>query len=124
MANMTFKTNLLPNSNLGYSLGDSTHKWKINGVDDPKLTGTVTSVAASGSGGITISGSPITTSGTLSVGLNLSGAINGLEKEESNLSRNDYIISENGNEANGSIATFETNSEEVIKKIIVDINPM
>lgn len=32
-------------------------------------TGTVTSVAASGSGGVTISGSPITTSGTLNIGL-------------------------------------------------------
>ena len=41
-------------------------------------TGTVTSVGVSGSGGITISGSPITTSGTISIGLNLSTAINGL----------------------------------------------
>ena len=32
-------------------------------------TGTVTSVAASGSGGVTISGSPITTSGTIAIGL-------------------------------------------------------
>ena len=38
---MTFKTNLLPNDNT-FSLGDSTHKWKINGVDDPKLTDTNT----------------------------------------------------------------------------------
>ncbi len=30
MANMTFKANLLPNSNLGYSLGSSDLKWKIN----------------------------------------------------------------------------------------------
>ena len=33
MANMTFKANLLPNSNLGYSLGSSDLKWKINGAD-------------------------------------------------------------------------------------------
>ena len=32
-------------------------------------TGTVTSVAATGSGGVTVSGSPITTSGTLAIGL-------------------------------------------------------
>ena len=30
MANMTFKANLLPNSNLDYSLGSSDLKWKIN----------------------------------------------------------------------------------------------
>lgn len=30
MANMTFKTNLLPNSDLGYSLGSSDQRWKIN----------------------------------------------------------------------------------------------
>lgn len=44
MANvdMTFKANLLPNSNLGYSLGSSDKKWKINGYDDPKLTDTNT----------------------------------------------------------------------------------
>ena len=29
--NMTFKTNLLPNSDLGYSLGDSSHRWNIYG---------------------------------------------------------------------------------------------
>ena len=40
MANLTFKANLLPNSNLGYSLGSSDYKWKINGVDDPKLSDT------------------------------------------------------------------------------------
>ena len=31
MANMTFKANLLPNSNLGYSLGSSTQQWAIYG---------------------------------------------------------------------------------------------
>ena len=31
MANMTFKTNLLPNSNLGYSLGSSEQKWNVYG---------------------------------------------------------------------------------------------
>ena len=38
MANMTFKTNLLPNSNLGYSLGSSDLKWNIYG----DLTGKAT----------------------------------------------------------------------------------
>lgn len=57
-------------------------------------TGTVTSVAASGSGGITISGSPITTSGTLAIGLNLSTAINGLGEGASPATRNDYIVAQ------------------------------
>ena len=55
-------------------------------------TGTVTSVAASGSGGITISGSPITTNGTITVGLNLSTAINGLGEGTSNANREDYVV--------------------------------
>ena len=57
-------------------------------------TGTVTSVAASGSGGITISGSPIKTSGTLAIGLNLSTAINGLGEGASPATRNDYIVAQ------------------------------
>ena len=57
-------------------------------------TGTVTSIAASGSGGITISGSPITTSGTLSIGLNLSTAINGLGEGSSPATRDDYIVAQ------------------------------
>lgn len=55
-------------------------------------TGTVTSVAASGSGGITISGSPITTSGTISVGLNLSTAINGLSEGTAPATIDDYAV--------------------------------
>lgn len=55
-------------------------------------TGTVTSVAASGSGGISISGSPITTSGTITIGLNLSTAINGLGEGTSAAQRNDYAV--------------------------------
>ena len=55
-------------------------------------TGTVKSVAASGSGGITISGSPITVSGTLTIGLNLSTAINGLGEGTSAANRNDYAV--------------------------------
>ena len=57
-------------------------------------TGTVTSVAASGSGGITISGSPVTTSGTIAVGLNLSTAINGLGEGTSAAHRDDYIVAQ------------------------------
>ena len=38
MANMTFKANLLPNSDLGYSLGSTTQQWMIYG----DLTGTAT----------------------------------------------------------------------------------
>jgi hypothetical protein len=40
-----------------------------NDANYSTTTGTVTSVAASGSGGVTISGSPITTSGTIAIGL-------------------------------------------------------
>ena len=31
MANMTFKTNILPNSNLEYNLGSTTKQWNIYG---------------------------------------------------------------------------------------------
>ncbi len=31
MANMTFKANLLPNTNLGYSLGSDNQRWNIYG---------------------------------------------------------------------------------------------
>ena len=55
-------------------------------------TGTVTSVAATGSGGITISGSPITSTGTLAIGLNLSTAINGLSESTSPAQLNDYAV--------------------------------
>ena len=55
-------------------------------------TGTVTSVAASGSSGITITGSPITTSGTITIGINLSSAINTLGEGTSTANRNDYAV--------------------------------
>lgn len=54
----------------------------------------LTSVAASGSGGITISGSPITTSGTIAIGLNLSTAINGLGEGTSPAQLNDYLVAQ------------------------------
>ena len=54
----------------------------------------LTSVAASGSGGISISGSPITTSGTITVGLNLSTAINGLGEGTSPAQLNDYLVAQ------------------------------
>lgn len=57
-------------------------------------TGTVTSVATSGSGGITISGSPITTSGTIAIGLNLSTAINGLGEGSSQATGEDYLVAQ------------------------------
>lgn len=62
--------------------------------NDGAINGTVTSVAASGSGGITISGSPITTSGTIAVGLDLSTAINGLSEGASPAQLNDYIVAQ------------------------------
>lgn len=74
---------------LGYTPYDST-----NPDGYTNNVGTVTSVAASGSGGITISGSPITTSGTIAIGLNLSTAINGLGEGSSPANRNDYIVAQ------------------------------
>ena len=70
-----------------YSIVDKTSGYTKN-------TGTVTSVAASGSGGISISGSPITTSGTITIGLNLSTAINGLGEGTSPAQRDDYIVAQ------------------------------
>ena len=74
---------------LGYTPYDST-----NPDGYTNNVGTVTSVAASGSGGITISGSPVTTSGTIAIGLNLSTAINGLGEGSSPANRNDYIVAQ------------------------------
>lgn len=74
---------------LGYTPYNATNP---NGYTSNK--GTVTSVAASGSDGISISGSPITTSGTIGIGLNLSTAINGLGEGASPATRNDYIIAQ------------------------------
>ena len=60
-------------------------------------TGTVTSVNATGASntGISVTGGAITTSGTLTINLNLSDAINGLLTEgSSNAQRDDYIIAQ------------------------------
>ena len=38
MANMTFKASLLPNTNLGYSLGSETQNWKIYGAINSNAT--------------------------------------------------------------------------------------
>lgn len=71
----------------------------INGVEvgpNPSFTdtGTVSSVAvaATSNSGITINGSPITSVGTITIGLNLSDAINGLSEETSSANRNDYAV--------------------------------
>ena len=52
----------------------------------------VTSIAASGTGGISISGSPITSTGTITIGLNLSTAINSLGEGSSPATMNDYAV--------------------------------
>ena len=52
----------------------------------------VTSVAITGSNGITISNSPITSIGTITVGLNLSTAINGLGEGTSPAQLDDYAV--------------------------------
>jgi len=57
-------------------------------------TGTVTSVGISGSGGITVSGSPVTTSGTITVGVNGSDVINALGEGSSPAQRDDFIVAQ------------------------------
>ena len=49
--NLTFKADLLPNSNLEYSLGSSTMQWKINGITNPKLTDTLKELETSNNNG-------------------------------------------------------------------------
>ena len=86
-------------------------------------TGTVTSVAASGSGGITISGSPITTDGTIAIGLNLSTAINGLSEGTSPATINDYIVAQYA--GGGTITTTYYRrklSNIIVGKAIADQN--
>ena len=79
----------------GPALGSDTTKFLNNKGEWAVPAGTgLTSVGASGSGGITISGSPITTSGTIAIGLNLSTAINGLGEGTSPATREDYIVAQ------------------------------
>lgn len=60
--------------------------------DNGYISTAVTSVAVSGNNGITISGSPITSTGTITVGLNLSTAINGLGEGTSQATLDDYAV--------------------------------
>lgn len=85
--------------NTTYSAATQSAAGLMSAADKKKLdeltagaNGTVTSVGASGSGGITISGSPVTSSGTIAIGLNLSTAINGLGEGTSPAQMNDYVV--------------------------------
>lgn len=64
----------------------------VSGWGFTKNGGTVTSVSATGTNGISISGSPITSSGSITIGLNLSTAINTLSEGSSPANRNDYAV--------------------------------
>ena len=86
-------------------------------------TGTVTSVAASGSGGITISGSPITTSGTLAIGLNLSTAINGLGEGTSAAKRDDYAVVQFAGGGTSTTTYHRRKLSNVFKALIADDIP-
>lgn len=81
-------------------------------------TGTVTSVAASGSGGISISGSPITTSGTITIGVNGSTVINNLTAGDSNAQRTDYIVAQYA----GGGTTTTTYHRRPLSKIFAALN--
>ena len=86
-------------------------------------TGTITSVAASGSGGITISGSPITTSGTLAIGLNLSTAINGLGEGTSPANRDDYAVVQYAGGGTTTTSYHRRKLSNVFKALIADDIP-
>ena len=73
--------------------GGTSHFLRADGTwASPPNDKGVTSVAASGTGGISISGSPITSTGTITIGLNLSTAINGLGEGSSPATMNDYAV--------------------------------
>ena len=72
MANMTFKANLLPNSDLGYSLGSSEQKWKINGSS----LGTAAFKNESGTWAISISGSSASCTGNAATATKISSTPN------------------------------------------------
>lgn len=107
-------------------LGDSRFLNEINGKIDwsnilnkPTIgTGSVTSVAASGTGGISVSGSPITTSGTLSIGVNGSTVINNLTTGDSNAQRTDYIVAQYA----GGGTTTTTYHRRPLSKIFAALN--
>jgi hypothetical protein len=86
--------------------------------DEPN--GTVTNVAATGSNGITISGSPITTSGTLNIGLNLSTAINGLTLGSSPAQGADYLVAQYAGGGTTTTTYHRRSVNNVVNKTVVD----
>lgn len=84
-----------PAAKVGDTIISTGSEWVvIPSGDEP--SGTVTSVAATGAtnSGISVTGTPITTSGTLTIDLNLSTAINGLSEGSSPATRDDYIVAQ------------------------------
>lgn len=84
-----------PAAKIGDTIISTGSEWVvIPSGDEP--SGTVTSVAATGAtnSGISVSGGPITTSGTLTIDLNLSTAINQLGEGTSSAQRDDYIVAQ------------------------------
>ena len=90
--NTTYSSKAAASGGTDVSLVTTGEKYTWN--NKTSNTGTVTSVAASGSGGISVTGGPITTSGTLSIGIDLSTAINGLSVGTSEAQRDDYIVAQ------------------------------
>lgn len=90
-----------------------------NVLNQPTIgTGSVTSVAASGTGGISVSGSPITTSGTLSIGVNGSTVINNLTTGDADAQRTDYIVAQYA----GGGTTSTTYHRRPLSKIFAALN--
>lgn len=91
MANktITFGADLLPNStSSSYSLGNSTKKWQINGVADPKLTDTIYSTGTATVAGIT---KLYTSTGTATDGTMTQNAIKSALDGKANSSHGNHV---------------------------------
>ena len=87
MANMTFKANLLPNTDLGYSLGSSNLRWKLFGkLESIELNSTTLNNTA---GNFFFKGSGEPWAGTDWVGIQ---ADSGVDKFQLSMQDNSHIM--------------------------------
>ena len=102
MANMTFKANLLPSSNLGYNLGSSDKKWNVYGILKGEAEGYLPLTGGTMTGQLIMTGTaasnPIITRGI--TGSDGNGAIGDLylnyNEGKVYLSNNGKIYADNG----------------------------